>query len=63
MKTSDNNDTNYYYRELSKIITTGEYNPMIQVRDSEGNVTKWLSLNVECIDEVIYMLQLMRKNK
>lgn len=60
MDTNDNKEFNYYRDELNKIITTGEYLPKIQIRDEEGNSTKWMNLNKECIDEVIYLLQLMR---
>lgn len=63
MKTSDNTEYNYYRSELSKIITTGEYLPKIQIRDEEGNSTKWMNLNSECIDEVIRLLELMKNNK
>lgn len=63
MAKTDNKEFNYYRSELVKIITTGEYLPKIQIRDEEGNSTKWMNLNGECIDEVIRLLELMKNNK
>ena len=51
----------YYKRELDKLKSGGLYVNTVQVLDSEGNKTKWLSLNVECIDELIYYLQVLRE--
>jgi len=57
-----NREPNYYNRELSKVITTGDYSPSIQIRDGEGNCTKWLGLNRESIEELIVWLELLREN-
>lgn len=50
----------YYRSELDKLKSDSVFTNLIQITDSEGNKTKCLSLNVECIDEVLYYLQVLR---
>lgn len=51
----------YYRSELDKLKSDSVFTNLIQITDSEGNKTKCLSLNVECIDEVLYYLQVLRE--
>ena len=52
---------NYYRDELSKLKET-EYYPTIQIRDGNGNNTKWLALNEESIPIIMdYLSELMVK--
>lgn len=52
---------NYYREEVNKLEDT-EYPPTLQIRDSKGNQTKWLSLNEESIPEIMdYLSNLMVK--
>lgn len=51
----------YYKGELSKLKVDSVYSNQVQITDSDGSKTKWLSLNVECIDEVLYYLQGLRE--
>lgn len=61
MKNVDNNIENYYKGELNKLVNSEVYLNTIQIHDSLGNKTRCMSLNVECIDEVIYYLQGLRE--
>lgn len=61
MKNADNNTDNYYKGELNKLVNSEVYLNTIQIHDSLGNKTKFMNLNVECIDEVIYYLQGLRE--
>jgi hypothetical protein len=48
--------SNYYKRQLEKIVLSSDYVPTITVYDSEGNTTHHLSLNSESIPELIEWL-------
>lgn len=47
---------NYYKEELERVTYKGEYLPTITISDQTGNKTKVMTLNAECIDEVLKYL-------
>jgi len=48
---------NYYKSEFKAIKTESEYSPTIRINDSEGNKTKYLTLNKECAQELVKWLE------
>ena len=57
-----NANDSYYSRELNTLCNDSidGYVSSIRLLDYKGNSTKVMSLNIECIDEVIYYLQCLR---
>ena len=52
----------YYKKELDKLNEPfGDRTYSVCISDYEGNKTKWLSLNVQYIDELVYYLQVLRE--
>ena len=45
----------YRYQEISRVLTTSEYPHAIQIRDGNGNKTKWLNLSLEEVLKIRYM--------
>ena len=47
----------YYKRELEQIDTKNQYAPTVQIKDANGNKTKWLDINKESAQDLVVWLQ------
>ena len=52
----------YYFDELEKLDVTNLNGLSIKLTDYLGNNTKWLNLNIESIEEVVYYLNTLKKD-
>ena len=53
----ENSALNYYQKQLEVIDTKNEYAPTIQIKDANGDKTKWLDINKESAQDLVVWLQ------
>lgn len=51
-----------YYKEQMDGLIIDEYALQVQFKGANESKTKWLDVNVESIDEIVYYLQRLRED-